>query len=42
MRVAHLTTVDLSLRYLVFPQLLAVIEAGGEAIGISSDGPWVE
>ena len=41
-RVAHLTTVDLSLRYLVFPQLLAVIDAGGEAVGISSSGPWVE
>lgn len=42
MRVAHLTTVDLSLRYLVFPQLLAVIDAGGEAVGVSSPGPWVE
>ena len=40
-RVAHLTTVDLSLRYLVFPQLLAVRDAGGEAIGISAPGPWV-
>ncbi|MGI8516972.1 MAG: GNAT family N-acetyltransferase [Acidimicrobiia bacterium] len=42
MKVAHLTTVDLSLRYLVFPQMLAVLDAGGEAIGISSPGPWVE
>jgi glycosyltransferase involved in cell wall biosynthesis/ribosomal protein S18 acetylase RimI-like enzyme len=41
MKVAHLTTVDLSLRYLVFPQLLAIAEAGGEAVGISSPGPWV-
>jgi glycosyltransferase involved in cell wall biosynthesis/ribosomal protein S18 acetylase RimI-like enzyme len=41
MKVAHLTTVDLSLRYLVFPQLLAVAEAGGEVVGISSPGPWV-
>lgn len=41
-RVAHLTTVDLSLRFLVEPQLLAVIESGGEAIGISAPGPWVE
>ncbi|CAN5238411.1 hypothetical protein BH18ACT5_BH18ACT5_10080 [soil metagenome] len=40
-RVAHLTTVDLSLRYLVFPQLLAVRNAGGVAIGISAPGPWV-
>jgi glycosyltransferase involved in cell wall biosynthesis/ribosomal protein S18 acetylase RimI-like enzyme len=41
MKVAHLTTVDLSLRYLVFPQLLAVAGAGGEAVGISAPGPWV-
>jgi glycosyltransferase involved in cell wall biosynthesis/ribosomal protein S18 acetylase RimI-like enzyme len=40
-RVAHLTTVDLSLRFLVRPQLLAVIEDGGEALGISAPGPWV-
>ncbi len=39
--VGHLTTVDLSLRFLVKPQLLAVIEVGGEAIGISAPGPWV-
>lgn len=42
MRVAHLTTVDLSLRYLVLSQLEAVIERGGEAIGISAPGPHVE
>jgi glycosyltransferase involved in cell wall biosynthesis/ribosomal protein S18 acetylase RimI-like enzyme len=41
-KVAHLTTVDLSLRFLVRPQLLAVIESGGEAVGISAPGPWVE
>ena len=40
-RVAHLTTVDLSLRFLVYPQLLAVRSAGGESIGISAPGPWV-
>ncbi|HEX6148081.1 MAG TPA: GNAT family N-acetyltransferase [Acidimicrobiia bacterium] len=40
-KVAHLTTVDLSLRFLVRPQLLAVIEAGGEAVGVSAPGPWV-
>jgi glycosyltransferase involved in cell wall biosynthesis/GNAT superfamily N-acetyltransferase len=40
-RIAHLTTVDMSLRYLVFPQLLAVREAGGEPIGISAPGPYV-
>lgn len=42
MKVAHLTTVDLSLRYLVFSQMLAVRDAGGEAIGISAPGPWVD
>ena len=41
MRVAHLTTIDLSLRYLVLPQLTAVIDLGGEAIGISAGGPYV-
>lgn len=41
MKVAHLTTVDLSLRYLVWPQLLAVIEEGGEVVGISAPGQWV-
>jgi lipopolysaccharide/colanic/teichoic acid biosynthesis glycosyltransferase/glycosyltransferase involved in cell wall biosynthesis len=42
MRVAHLTTVDLSLRYLVMPQLLGVLAEGGEAIGISAYGPCVQ
>ncbi len=42
MRVAHLTTVDMSLRFLVFPQLAAVIEQGGTSYGISAPGPWVE
>ena len=41
MRVAHLTTVDMSLRLLVFPQLKAVIDAGGTSYGISASGPWV-
>jgi glycosyltransferase involved in cell wall biosynthesis len=39
--VAHLTTVDMSLRFLLLPQLLAVRDAGGVAIGISAPGPWV-
>jgi glycosyltransferase involved in cell wall biosynthesis/GNAT superfamily N-acetyltransferase len=42
LKVAHLTTVDLSLRYLVFPQLTSIVERGGKAIGISSPGPDVE
>ena len=42
MRVAHLTTVDMSLRLLVFPQLKAVMDQGGIAYGISSAGPFVE
>ncbi|MGH8874549.1 MAG: GNAT family N-acetyltransferase [Acidimicrobiia bacterium] len=41
MKVAHLTTVDMSLRFLVLPQLTAVVEQGGEAVGISAPGPWV-
>jgi glycosyltransferase involved in cell wall biosynthesis len=40
-KVAHLTTVDMSLRYLLLPQLRAVVDQGGEAIGISAPGPWV-
>jgi hypothetical protein len=40
--VAHLTTVDMSLRFLVLPQLLAVRDLGGTAIGISAPGPWVD
>jgi len=41
MKIAHLTTVDLSLRYLVFPQLKATRDLGWETTGISSSGPWV-
>ena len=40
MKVAHLTTVDLSLRYLVLPQLEAAMEFG-EVIGISAPGEFV-
>ncbi|MGH2747958.1 MAG: sugar transferase [Actinomycetota bacterium] len=42
MRVAHLTTVDLALRYLLWPQLRAANDQGWESIGISADGPHVE
>ena len=41
-RVAHLTTVDMSLELLLGAQLDAVIAAGGEAIGISAPGPFVD
>lgn len=40
MKVAHLTTVDLSLRYLLLAQLEAALEVG-EAIGISAPGEFV-
>lgn len=42
MKVMHITTVDLSLRFLVRPQLLSIVELGGEAVGVSAPGPWVE
>ena len=42
MRVAHLTTVDLSLRFLLFPQLRAIADSGDTVIAISAPGPWVE
>ena len=41
MKVAHLTTVDLSLRFLVFPQLSGARRAGCDVYGISARGPWV-
>lgn len=41
MKIAHLTTVDISLRFLVRPQLLAALEHG-EVLGISAPGEYVE
>lgn len=41
-KVVHLTTVDSSLRYLLRPQLTAVRDHGGEAVGVSAPGPDVE
>ena len=41
-KVMHLTTVDSSLRYLLRPQLTAVRDRGGEALGVSAPGPDVE
>ena len=40
MKIAHLTTIDMSLRYLLLPQLEAAREMG-EAIGISAAGESV-
>ncbi|HJU51259.1 MAG TPA: GNAT family N-acetyltransferase [Acidimicrobiia bacterium] len=40
-KVAHLTTVDLSLRFLVLPQLQSISALGHQSIGISAPGPWV-
>ena len=41
-KVAHLTTVDSRLRYLLRPQLRAVRDRGGESIGISAPGPYAD
>jgi glycosyltransferase involved in cell wall biosynthesis len=41
-RVAHLTTVDSSLRYLLYPQLTAVRDRGGDSVGISAPGPYAD
>ena len=40
-KIAHLPTVDLSLRYLIMPQLLAPGDHGIDSVGISAPGPWV-
>jgi glycosyltransferase involved in cell wall biosynthesis len=40
-RVAHLTTVDSTLQFLLLAQLRAIRDAGGEPLGISRAGPWV-
>ncbi|MGH8913123.1 MAG: glycosyltransferase, partial [Acidimicrobiia bacterium] len=40
MKIAHLTTIDMSLRYLLLPQLEAATEVG-ESIGISAPGEFV-
>jgi glycosyltransferase involved in cell wall biosynthesis len=38
-RVAHVTTADVSLRYLLLDQLLAIRERGYDVTGVSSPGP---
>src|SRR4051794_2993607 len=40
-KIAHLTTVDLSLRYLLLAQIQASLQHGDHVIGISARGPDV-
>ncbi len=40
-KIAHVATVDLSVRYLLLPQLRALREAGHDVTAISAPGPWV-
>src|SRR2546421_432034 len=40
-RVAHLTTVDLTLRFLLLPQLRRLRDEGYDVTTISAPGPWV-
>lgn len=42
MKLIHLTTVDLSLEFLLGPQLRAFRDAGYEVVGASASGPWSE
>ena len=42
LRVAHLTTVDISLMVLLGTELRADVDGGLEVFGISAPGPWVE
>ncbi|GAA4403476.1 hypothetical protein GCM10023153_33530 [Ornithinibacter aureus] len=42
LRVAHLTTVDMSLALLLGTELSVDVEAGHEVVGISAPGPYVE
>ena len=40
--VAHLTTVDMSLKLLLEAQLQAARENGFRVVGVSAPGPWAE
>jgi glycosyltransferase involved in cell wall biosynthesis len=40
-RLAHITTVDLSLRFLLRDQLRAFVDAGYDVVAMSAPGPWV-
>jgi glycosyltransferase involved in cell wall biosynthesis len=41
MKIVHITTIDMALRYLLFNQLRSIQQAGYEVAGISSPGPNV-
>lgn len=41
-KVAHVTTIDMSLRYLLLNQLCTIQNAGYEVAGISTPGPFVD
>jgi glycosyltransferase involved in cell wall biosynthesis len=40
-KIAHITTIDMSLRYLLLNQMIAIQKAGYEVVGISASGPNV-
>ena len=40
-KIAHITTVDISLHYLLLNQLLSIRQAGYQVVGISSPGPEI-
>ncbi len=42
LKIAHLTTVDMSLTLLLATELQADVEAGHEVLGLSAPGPYVE
>lgn len=42
LRVMHVTTVDMSLELLLAPQLTAIEARGGDVVGVSASGPFVE
>ncbi|HYE74631.1 MAG TPA: glycosyltransferase, partial [Blastocatellia bacterium] len=42
MKIAHITTIDLSLRYLLLNQMKSIQDAGYEVVGISAPGPHAE
>ena len=40
-RIVHVATVDLTLRFLLLPQLVALRDAGFDVATISAPGPWI-